>query len=407
MTRFNEIRFAVLIGTALLMIESSLLALGANDAFAQEDEVVDFSSIYTGVPASPSQPTVVGDSSIAQVFHQNPASTQVDILGEVSALRTQLRQQERQIAQLRSGNVSWNTDAPRWFANYENVLVAPMQDNSTGVIVETNTGYSHVGFPWEINYSPRVQFGLEAAGDALGWRVRFWQFDNSESFQANDANGLIPIGNEGVVGYLSEDGDVTTGIAFIQEGTFTSEIRTDVIDFELQKKLSAPIDVYTGIRYAKVAQHYSAVTDRGNANATSEFRGIGPTAAAMLTHRLPYESFLLFANVRGSMLFGGKSYTVIDNVNNLSQTVGGIDLRSGSDTADTLAGNAEMQLGLRFAPNQHFNISVAIEAQHFANVGGPNPSGVFTGPDSGLNGGTPIDDDLGFLGLTVGTEVRW
>ena len=50
---------------------------------------------------------------------------------------------------------------------------------------------------------------------------------------------------------------------------------------------------------------------------------------------------------------------------------------------------------------------MAIEAQHFANVGGPNPSGVFTGPDSGLNGGTPIDDDLGFLGLTVGTEVRW
>ncbi|TWT55202.1 hypothetical protein Pla22_28570 [Rubripirellula amarantea] len=336
----------------------------------------------------------------------------VDLLTEVADLQIQMQSQANQIESLRHqlGASSMRQPArssAQWFASYESVLVAPMQDNSTGVIVETDEGYSHVGFPWELEHSPRVQFGREAEADSLGWRVRFWEFRHGEDFDANDTNGLLPTGYEGTVGYVSEDGDITTGIAFIQEGTFLSTIRTDVIDFEMQRNIARPLDLYAGIRYAKVGQSYSAITDQGNATARSEFRGLGPTVALRLNHVLPYERLALFTNVRGSMLFGSKSYAVGDNVNNVVQSVGEIDLRSGSDSADTLAGNAEIQLGIRYEPCEYFNISVAIEGQHFANVGGPNPSGVFTGADSGLASGTPIDDGLGFLGLTVGTEVRW
>ncbi len=347
---------------------------------------------------------------IAQTNYTQATVAEPDIYAQVAELRERLQTQQFELEVLRSGNASASVvkvDAPKWFASYENVLLAPMQDNSTGVIVETDSGYSHVAFPWELQYSPRVQFGRESISDVLGWRVRFWEFKHGESFQANDANGLIPLGNEGTVGYLSEDGDITTGIAFIQEGTFKSSIRTDVIDFELQRNIAQPLDLYAGLRYAKVAQGYSAITDQGIANAHSEFRGIGPTVALRLTHPLPLNTLSLFANLRGSMLFGSKSYSVSDDVNNITQSIGEIDLHSGSDNANTLAGNMEMQLGVRYAPSKNFNVHVAIESQQFTNVGGPNPTGVFTGPDSGLAGGTPIDDSLGFLGLTVGTELRW
>jgi hypothetical protein len=207
----------------------------------------------------------------------------------------------------------------RWFATYENVLVQPLQSNSTGVIVETTNGYSHVAFPWELNYSPRVQFGSEASGKSLGWRIRYWNFDQSESFVANDANGLIPIGTEATVGYLSEDGDITTGIAFIREGEFQSSIRADVIDWEFQRQVSEPLDFYAGIRYAKLAQGYHAITDQGNAHGQSEFRGIGPTMALRFSQALPYDLISLFANLRGSLLFGKKDFTAVDDVNGLQQ----------------------------------------------------------------------------------------
>ena len=62
--------------------------------------------------------------------------------------------------------------------------------------------------------------------------MRYWQFRHSNSFDANNANGLIPTGNEGIAGYLSEDGDITVGLDFIEEGRFLSSVRTDVIDWE-------------------------------------------------------------------------------------------------------------------------------------------------------------------------------
>ncbi len=351
-------------------------------------------------------------TSIDQVTFTEGPTSEVDIWTQVSELRTRLQIQESELASLRRSSSTNAVHArsgilPNWFATYESVLVAPMQSNSTGLIVETDTGYSHVGFPWEMKYSPRVQLGREASNDTLGWRVRFWEFKHNESFDANDANGLIPTGNEGVVGYLSEFGDITTGLAFIQEGTFRSSIRTDVIDVELQRNIVRPLDLYAGLRYAKIAQGYAANTDQGIVNAQSEFRGIGPTVALRLSHILPLETLSLFANLRGSMLFGSKSFSVVDDANSITQSIGDIDLRSGTDSADTLAGNTEMQLGLQYAPSDYFNISVAIESMYFANVGGPNPTAAFTGPDGGINGDGPMDDGLGFLGLTVGTELRW
>ena len=72
-----------------------------------------------------------------------------------------------------------------------------------------------------------------------------------------------------------------------------------------------------------------------------------------------------------------------------------------------MSGNTKMQVGLRIAANDWLALTVAFEAQNFMNVGGANPTGIFTGPDSELAGASPMDDSLCFAGITVGTEVTW
>jgi hypothetical protein len=332
---------------------------------------------------------------------------------ELSLLRSQIQQHEQELAELRSHSTfavvpkRKELQLQLWFVNYESVIVQPLQSNDTAMIVETANGFSHVPFPWQMNYSPRVQFGVEGLGDNLGWRVRLWKFDASRSFDANAVNGLIPTGREATAAYLSEDGDITTGLTFIEAGTFISRVRADVIDWEVHRKLSNPVDFYAGIRYAKLAQSYRAATDQGTVDAASQFRGLGPTVAFGIAHLFPDPRFSLFANLRGSLLFGQKDYGVSDSVNNLEQTAGSITTRKFKDGADTLSSNAELQLGARFSPARWFAASVALEAQHYTNVGGPNPSAVFLGPDSGIAGGNPYADSLSFIGMNVGTQLMW
>ena len=64
-------------------------------------------------------------------------------------------------------------------------------------------------------------------------------------------------------------------------------------------------------------------------------------------------------------------------------------------------------MGIRYDLSHAISFSVALETQHFANVGGPNPTGVFTGSDSGLAGDGPLDDDLNLFGLNLSTSLLY
>ncbi len=299
-------------------------------------------SVSAAKQASASNTSSDNDASnIGQVAYQAGYSESGGLAasGSDSMLSTQLAELKAQVesqrfemasmqSQIKLRDVELSHAAPRLFMTYENLLLQPLQSNSSGVIVETPTGYATVNFPWRMEYSPRVSFGRAVVGDDFGWRVRYWHFDHHQSFTANNANGLIPTGNEGTVGYLTEDGDITTGLAFITSGTFHSNVRADVIDMEMQRNVAAPLNLYAGLRYAKIAQHYNAVTDQGTANAYSEFRGVGPTVALALNHQMRLNRLSAFANARGSLLLGHKEFGVVDSVNNRTQSLGTIDLRS-------------------------------------------------------------------------------
>jgi hypothetical protein len=384
----------LVIALALIMVSGSGLD-AAKVSVAQDGSTYyssDASTLSTGKTSIPS-----------------PAPSD-DIDSQLAELRVQLATQNEELITLRSqfnqsARGSNDSNDPHWFALIDTAFVQPVQSNASGLIVETDNGYSHVMFPWQLESSPRIQFGRVGEVNALGWSVRYWQFRHGQSFDANDANGLLPTGREGTVGFLSEDGDITTGLDFIEEGSFLSNVRTDVIDFELSRKVAAPLDFYGGIRYAKLGQSYQAVTDQGIVNSGSEFRGVGPTVGLRLSHDLVKKKLSLFADLRGSLLFGQKDFSVVDNVNNLTQTLNAIDMRDFEDGIDSFASNAEIKLGCRFTPATCLTFQVALETQYYDNVGGANPTGVFTGPDSGLAGDSPLDDSLGFVGLSFGTEI--
>ena len=91
----------------------------------------------------------------------------------------------------------------------------------------------------------------------------------------------------------------------------------------------------------------------------------------------------------------------------IRQSLNEIDLTGMEEGANSLATNAEMQLGIRYDVTKWLAFTVALEAQHFGNVGGANPTAVFAGPDSGLTGDSPLDDDLSFLGLNFATQLNY
>lgn len=338
------------------------------------------------------------------------SATVSDSTEELDFLDNRLSELDRQIAVLRARKRSAGAGRviagrPRAFVSFESVLLQPAQSNTSALIIETEAdSYAQVMFPWEIKHSPRISFGYDSGSDRLGWRMRFWQFRHTQKFNASVDNGLIPFGSDVVVGFLEEANDVTVGLQFIESGEFISHIRTDVIDWEISKRLTPSVNLYSGLRYAKVRQGYVANTDVGKAWADSQFRGIGPTVSLQFEHRLPLERLMLFSNVRGSLLFGHKDFSAIDDNDQYLQQLNEIDPRGWEEGADSLASNMEIQLGLQWDITRWFNLRVALEVQHFDSVGGANPTATATGPTGGISTDSPLDDNLSLFGLSIASE---
>ncbi|WP_236625151.1 Lpg1974 family pore-forming outer membrane protein [Rhodopirellula sp. SWK7] len=391
--------------------------LGMQDIEAVSEESVATSSGYVGGRKDVEVPSTLVPGStdtLRTVGFENYDSVDPVTL-QLADLQSQLSAQHMEIGQLRSQLNSplhfKGRKSPRYFATYESVIVQAVQSNTSALIVETNDGYSQVMFPWKLKHSPRVEFGVMPAAGKLGYRMRYWQFDHSTSFHAGDANGIIPVGTWGTVGYLAEDGDIVTGVDLVEEGDFRSTVRADVIDMEVQRSLSLPIEIFAGLRYARIKQGYLARTNEAllgtpdTVAAQTEFRGIGPTVAMRFNHQLPLNRLSLFADARGALLFGNQEYSVVDSANDLLQTMNAIGVQDWSDLSNSMATSAELKFGIQYVPADWLAMRVAMEAQHFGGIGGANPVAVFAGSDNGLSTDGPLDDDLSFFGLSVAVEA--
>ncbi|MCM2372706.1 Lpg1974 family pore-forming outer membrane protein [Aporhodopirellula aestuarii] len=360
------------------------------------------------------QPLTIRDGSLRTVaFEDYQAVDPVSL--QLADLQSQLSAQHMEIGQLRSQLNSPlhspGRKTPRYYATYESVIVQAVQSNQSAYLIETDDGFAQAIFPWKMEHSPRVEFGVMPAAGKLGYRMRYWQFDHTSSFRADAANAMIPTGYWATVGYHAEDGDIVTGAGFVEDGDFTSSVRADVIDLEVQRSLSLPIDLFAGLRYARIKQGYTALTNesvvsgREDVFSNTEFRGVGPTVAMRFTHRLPLNRLSLFADARGALLLGNQEYAVSDTTNASLQELHAVRVTEWDDLANAFVTNAEIKFGIQYVPVEWLTMRVAMEAQHFGGVGGPNPPAYFRGPDNGLATDSPLDDSLSFYGLSVGLEA--
>lgn len=403
-------RCLVWVGPAVIAWSPADLAFAqsSQNELAADDDSASFDTV-TDLPAD-ELADMIGQASYAQWTDADPSSSSGSIHDHTDSsiqmmnLEQRLARQESELARLQAGP----SRPGKLFARYESVIVQPVQSNQTALIVQTgDEEFATVMFPWEMEHSPRVTLGYEPASNRVGWQLRYWQFDHSQSFVASEDNGIIQAGWRADVPYLVEDGDVALGVQLFEEGTFTSSVRTDVIDLEVSRNLIQPVDAFIGLRYGKFSQSYSAVTDEGSVNAITEFRGLGPVMALRLRQTLPLERLAMFGTLRGAMLYGQKDFLGRESNFGNTQHVNGIDLRSYDEGVNSFAGSLEMQVGIEYIITDHFTTFVAFEGQHHSSVGGVNPPATMEGRDGDVTGDSVLDDDLSFFGVTTGVQLQY
>lgn len=324
-----------------------------------------------------------------------------DLLVRMENLEQQINAQSAQMYSVPACNTcdpcACDNACGRYYAGYEAVFVTPYQTNNTGIIAQNDPVIEHLGFDWNLKPSNRIELGYLGAKGAMGWRARYWQFDQSTSFTVDSNVGLVQ--DEGAIIWSStNDGDSIIGLVDVDSAVMTHSIDLHVLDLELQSQATKNFLLSGGFRYAEIDQSYLAVTDSGTAIGDIKFRGYGPTLAGEYSRPLLCR-WDMFANGRGSMLFGQQQFMATDDDGDEIMDI---------ENTGTLAGAMEMQLGLRWTSrNERFFFKSALEAQYWANVGSPNPAATYADDSDEAATDDVLNENLGFVGFTVGGGFQY
>lgn len=321
-----------------------------------------------------------------------------DLLARMENLEQQVNAQSTQMVNVPAcQSCECDDDCGRYYAGYEVVIVTPYQSNNTAILAFNDPVIEHVGFDWGLEPSSRIELGYLGAKGAMGWRARYWQFDQSTTLDVDGSVALTQ--DEGSIIWASlDDADTIIGLVDVDTAVMTHSIDLHVLDLELQTQATKNFLVSGGFRYAEIDQSYLADTDEGIAMGDIKFRGYGPTLAGEFSRPM-YCGWDVFANGRGSMMFGQQQFRASDD--------GGNDIMEVENTG-TLAGAMEMQMGLKWTSrNDRFFFKSALEAQYWANVGSPNPSATYANDSDEATSDDVLNENLGFLGFTIGGGFQY
>jgi hypothetical protein len=124
-------------------------------------------------------------------------------------------------------------------------------------------------------------------------------------------------------------------------------------------------------------------------------RGLGPTVAIEIDHRLGCSDFSLFGNMRGSALYGDRSVNANSDA----------DVGPFRYDADSVILNAELQLGGEWRRGNFFS-RVGVEAQYWGNVGNLMNTNS-SGGDGGSANGSLFSGAIGLVGLSASVGVKY
>jgi hypothetical protein len=269
-----------------------------------------------------------------------------------------------------------------------------------GVSVDTQTD-----FPYSYYATPLVWFGY-VGENGLGARTRFWLFDQSSTVPAyhNDFGAFVlpaaPLN------------DFNSSIAIGDVLTFNSGLNVDVADFELTQTFQAGAltgQLFAGGRYARIEQTYHYVKTPLNApddiiNSRHTFNGFGPSVGAEVRRSIQGSGISLYANGRGSLLFG-KSSQVASSILGLAN--GGF-FRSGSYANWDVIPTVETELGILWQKDTdrgRMFVDAGIVGIAFFGAGNAANNGMII-----HNGGYPVADKnatLGFFGFKLAAGMSY
>ena len=181
---------------------------------------------------------------------------------------------------------------------------------SGGVNVDSQTDFRYSYYA-----TPLVWFGY-VGENGLGARTRFWLFDQSSTLSRTN-DGSVTFISAAPLNYLNSSstaGDVLT---------FNSGLKVHVIDFELTQTFQAGAftgQLSAGGRYTRIEQTYhhreAPLTQLDDiVDSSHAFQGFGPSIGAEVRRSILNEGISLYANGRGSLLFG-RSWQQATNINN-------------------------------------------------------------------------------------------
>ena len=274
-----------------------------------------------------------------------------------------------------------------FYGQIEHLNLTPYQSNNRFMVDADDQGGDYT-FDLEGGGSQRYEIGYRSSPSSLGFRARFWHFDQDFSASQNpDDVGII------AWGYDEDDGAVTgvRDVDTLVKATQTFDV--EVLDLEVTKSISRNSLLSFGIRQADFDQGYLADSDEGIVTSEMGFEGVGPTVAFTGEHSLT-PSVSVYGGIRGSLLFGDQTLAV-ESPNN--------DLRLNNEGA--MAGAVDTELGIRYTRGYFYAIA-GMEAQYWMNVGTANPSVAISVGGEGLPY-DPTDQDVGFIGWKLGAGFRF
>ena len=278
-----------------------------------------------------------------------------------------------------------------FFARYEAVFLKPHFTRDAAYMIEDAgglDGYSEVSFNWDLSLSNRIEFGYLPDDEYLGFRTRYWQFDDELALNATNATGDIYAGFGGDSEDMSIEGS--------GDATFVRSLAMDVIDLELASRHSN-WTAFGGLRYARMKQRYNGF-DNESTDAffsSHNFEGLGMTAGLEIIYNVS-GGFSLFAKTRGSLLFGSTHFDAYDRVDD--------DRFSHTNRNDMIAA-AELQAGIDWRTDLGSGnilfFTLAAESQYWLNAGTGASTINAVYDEINYQNGHAQDADLGFIGFAA------
>jgi hypothetical protein len=254
---------------------------------------------------------------------------------------------------------------------FEAVWFKPHFSDDTAFVVSDITNFDSLPFDNEYNLTPRVWLA-HTWDNGFGARFRYWNYDKdalNKSFvipPGFDAEARVAVrDSQGFNAFIDGDSDE---LMVARHGL---ELHTADLEMTNQfRLLDSHVVVSGGLRYMSLRNNYSVTAYEPDLSVAESmlhkqrFEGFGPMLALEVNRPLGDNGLSLIMHLRGSILFGDASQTILD------QADGSNSMSFRQIDSDKQIGIGELGLGVRYSLGIWY-LQGGWEGQLWTDAGGP------------------------------------